>query len=802
MSKSNPESEYLQFVEQYVNQIKDEPNKGREEKEEEFKVKVVKLNEFERKIKDDNFILQVIATLQELYEWKVQQYKSRVDELLKQYEKEERVNKRAVLTEDEKKESGLSSIINIKLVYASLADTFDIVKEKLKFFSEPTEELFNDIKKRFQNIVYDPERGLKTLVGKQYEGIKTNICTLISSLEEGMNTFTKTFQNIVITGPAGVGKTTLAKYLAFYYNQSGILATDIVNVITRPDLVGQYLGETGIKTKRKMINSLEGIIFIDEAYQLGGCPDPDSYGMESITEIVNFLDKFMALSIVIVAGYENEMNLCFFDRNEGLRRRFPNQYKLINYEYYDLFMIFIKGCYKDFYKYYSILIGDKSPEKVFKSSMNVIDGMLKSFKYLNGKTCKRLVDKKNEFGQYIKDQYGKYEKEFKPVSCYFQNQGGDVGILVAKFFNFYYTKNVPAQSFIASVIDLGKVKEVPMNDIIVDINNIEKTFNTNDLNQEFPKFPQKLPSTSIKEYTIPELSKIINKPSQEQIKKVLSDVNIEKLRNFLNNITGPKSYTDKKIKDIAASLNIESDDITDAAQEILKMKEETQKPKTKEAPKEFKFFLQPEKSKSPPKPKVPSPPKPKTPSPPKPKTPSPPKPKEASPPKFSLDVSLEGLSLSPKQTTKEQSVSKKKAEELLEGNTKKSKVEKEKVKTKKESSLKKAISKVEKKKIPKKPKTPKPKLSEGTTLEEPIEKTPKKPKTPRAKKLSEGITLEEPIETPSKKPKTPKPKKLSEGTALGESIEKTSKKVKTGLSESVPFQFEEPIEILEGLEID
>jgi hypothetical protein len=241
---------------------------------------------------------------------------------------------------------------------------------------------------------------------------------------------------------------------------SGILATDIVSIISRPDLVGQYLGETGTKTKRKLIDSLEGIIFIDEAYQLGGCPDPDAYGMESITEIVNFLDKYMALGIMIVAGYENEMNQCFFQRNEGLRRRFPNQYKLIDYEYYDLFLIFMKGTYNDFYQFYSNQINSKDPNQVFQASLSDIQAIFESFFYLNKQECIRNVFEKDDEGQFVLLPDGRKKKVEKKVKCYFPSQGGDVGILVSKFYNYFYTKNPPPISFIAGINDLGKINVI------------------------------------------------------------------------------------------------------------------------------------------------------------------------------------------------------------------------------------------------------------------------------------------------------------------------------------------------------
>ena len=68
------------------------------------------------------------------------------------------------------------------------------------------------------------------------------------------------------------------------------------------------------------------------------CPSADGkpsdnrdFGPEAVTEIVNFVDKYIGMSIVIVAGYENMMKRCFMASNEGLPRRFPFQYVLRDY---------------------------------------------------------------------------------------------------------------------------------------------------------------------------------------------------------------------------------------------------------------------------------------------------------------------------------------------------------------------------------------------------------------------------------------------------------------------------------------
>jgi len=123
-----------------------------------------------------------------------------------------------------------------------------------------------------------------------------------------------------------------ATILAYVFCKAGILATDTFCPVTRTDLVAGYIGQTAPMTRKKLIETLEGVLFIDECYQLcqvdGGSRD---FGNESLAEIVNFIDKYIGMSIIIVAGYERPMMEKFFPSNEGMLRRFPHRFVLSPY---------------------------------------------------------------------------------------------------------------------------------------------------------------------------------------------------------------------------------------------------------------------------------------------------------------------------------------------------------------------------------------------------------------------------------------------------------------------------------------
>lgn len=235
----------------------------------------------------------------------------------------------------------LSSRIPIMATTIFMTDLENIIKKIEKMIMDTTPV---SIAKRLLKVVKDTEVGLASIIGRDY--IKNQFVSQIYAFSRNWKVFYQSFNNMALLGPAGSGKTQLAKVIANLFAASGILATNKVKIVSKQDLVGYYLGETGIKTKRVLMSSLEGVLVIDEAYQLTPCPesdkDPRDYGTESITEMVNFLDKYVGMNVVMVIGYKDIMTRCFFTNNEGLPRRFPFVYVLDNYKDSELTRILVK----------------------------------------------------------------------------------------------------------------------------------------------------------------------------------------------------------------------------------------------------------------------------------------------------------------------------------------------------------------------------------------------------------------------------------------------------------------------------
>ena len=155
----------------------------------------------------------------------------------------------------------------------------------------------------------------------------------------------------VIQGPPGVGKTMLGQIIGeIYYNLGVIKQTDDeecdyeykFKIMKRNDLIGQYLGTTAKKTQEAINSCFGGVMFIDEAYSLGNEEKKDIYAKECIDTINQNLTEHKGEFLCIIAGYEGDLDKCFFAYNEGLRRRFPFVYTIDKYTHNDLRRIFCK----------------------------------------------------------------------------------------------------------------------------------------------------------------------------------------------------------------------------------------------------------------------------------------------------------------------------------------------------------------------------------------------------------------------------------------------------------------------------
>lgn len=132
--------------------------------------------------------------------------------------------------------------------------------------------------------------------------------------------------HMAFKGPAGTGKTTVAREIAKVLYRLGYVRREEIVEVAAEDLVSQYVGNSAIKTSDIMKKAMGGVLFVDEAYAITN----NKHGYESLAAMIKIMEDNKDDIVVIFAGYKDELD-GFINENPGLKSRIGYHFDFKDY---------------------------------------------------------------------------------------------------------------------------------------------------------------------------------------------------------------------------------------------------------------------------------------------------------------------------------------------------------------------------------------------------------------------------------------------------------------------------------------
>jgi len=176
------------------------------------------------------------------------------------------------------------------------------------------------------------------LVGR--EAVKDRVRDIATLLQlERARTGSRTAHrplHMSFTGRPGTGRITIALRMAAILHRLGYLAEPRVHVVTRDELLGQFVGHAAAMTREAIDAAAGGVLVIEDVYDLIGTED-DRDG-EALAVLASALEDEQGALVVIFAGDTDRM-AAFLAANPRLAARVTHHLAFDDYRHDELMEI-------------------------------------------------------------------------------------------------------------------------------------------------------------------------------------------------------------------------------------------------------------------------------------------------------------------------------------------------------------------------------------------------------------------------------------------------------------------------------
>ena len=161
--------------------------------------------------------------------------------------------------------------------------------------------------------------------------------------------------HMFVIGRPGTGKTTAARMLGRIFHETGLLATGQVRIVSGGSLQAGYVGQTPMRIHRLLDECENGVLVIDEAYDLcknfGQEKNAGSFAEEAVNTLVNAMTDDSRHVLLLFLGYpsedpndDEELHSVrgLYKMNPGLKRRIKLELEIEDYDADTLTHIFLE----------------------------------------------------------------------------------------------------------------------------------------------------------------------------------------------------------------------------------------------------------------------------------------------------------------------------------------------------------------------------------------------------------------------------------------------------------------------------